>query len=79
MKKIDELITPGWANLKEIKEYLEECKIEFVKKGDTDNMYDGREHEIYKAQDGEIFDFIGNRWSGETYRPLLEWAEKKRG
>jgi len=77
--EISEIIQPGWVRIKEVEKFLRECDIEFLVNGERDNRTDGEVHEFYGSKSGGKFEFLGNVYDGETYKPLLEWALLEKG
>lgn len=67
-------LEPGWAPLRTVELFLRLKGIHWVK-GERHNRTDGEYHWICKGPDNKIFDFHGNCWDAESFKPLLDWVD----
>jgi len=67
----------GWIKREEFDAWLSQHGVVRAEKLTRDNRTDGEIHQRCRhAESGKTFDFNGNWYSAETWRPLMEWVLK---
>jgi Zn-finger nucleic acid-binding protein len=78
MSTIDKVCGSGWIDMQELNKFLQMCGVRKTGNGERENATDGEASWICEASYGEEYTASANYYSGESWRALLEWAEKKK-
>lgn len=68
----------GWIQLVELFRWLEVNNVRLEKPLQDHNKWDGHYHALFSYSENEkvmnTYEFVGNIWAAETFRPLIKWT-----